>query len=407
MQNDKKQNILILTCSTGEGHNSAAKALESVLAVKGVCCVIKDVLSFKSEKASGRASALYSAVIKKTPKLFGLAFTIGKIYDGLKLPSPVYSANAKYADRLYAYIIGNGFDCVICTHLFAMQAMTAVRRKFNLQAACYGVMTDYTIYPFVKDSDLDGYFVPDEKVAAQFAQKGFSRDKIFITGIPVHPKFNELISKREAREKLNLPPDKKTVVITTGGAGCGKIIKLCRKLDSSFDGGHTFVVLTGRNDKLKAKLEEVFAENSKFKAVAFTEEVHIYFKAADCVLSKSGGLSSTEIAVSNVPLVHLKAIPGLETANLNYFSENGLSLRADSVGKAVKRTKQLLSDNLSAEAMLKIQKFYIKADAAERIIAKITEDTGSERIFMGAFYSGRLPYGEYYVLQNYSRDFAT
>lgn len=393
--------ILILSCSTGEGHNSAAKAIAESLRLKDIDCDICDVLTFKSVKASRRAANLYSTVIKKTPALFGVVYTLGKVYDNLRLPSPIYSANAKYADKLYSFINQNGFDCVICTHLFAMLAMTEAKRKYGLSSLkCYGVMTDYTIHPFIKDSDLDGYFVPNETVAGQFVKKGFQRDKLFETGIPVHPEFNLQISKQDARISLNLPPDKKIIVIMSGGAGCGKIIKLSKRADKAFDESHLFLVFTGRNDKLKKKLDGIFKDNVKFRTVAFTPDVHLYLKAADCVLSKSGGLSSTEIAVTNVPLVHLKAIPGLEMANLKYFSGNGLSLRADTVKKAVENTVKLLNDDGYCKIICKLQKLTVTADATEKIVKKITERIKYDGIFMAAVYNGRFYFGERDVLQD-------
>lgn len=391
--------VLILSCNTGEGHNSAAKAVQASLSAKGITCEIKDVLTFKSQKASERISYLYNTVIKKVPTLFGLAFTLGKWYDDLHLPSPIYKSNAKYADKLYHYILRNGFNRIICTHLFAMQAMTAVRRKYHLSAVCYGVMTDYVIHPFMKDSDLDGYFVPSVAVKAQFVKKGFSEDKLFVTGIPVHPKFSLEISKREAREELKLPQDKKIVLIMTGGAGCGKVIKLCKKLNKAFD-DERFIILTGRNAKLKKKLDGLFENNGKFQTVAFTPDVHLYLKACDCVLSKSGGLSSTEIAAINVPLIHLKAISGLETSNLKYFSKNGLSLRADTVNRAVNHLKELLSERSCGKAICAIQRFCIKADATENITVKITEGINNERTYLGNANLGRLSFGQRNVLQN-------
>ena len=365
--------VLILSGNTGEGHNSAARAIEAGLADKNIVCETRDVLTFKSEKTSEGIAGLYSSVIKKAPKFFGVIFTLGKWYDDLRLPSPIYKSNARYADKLYEYIKENGYNCVICTHLFAMQAITAVRRKYQLAIDCYGVMTDYVIHPFVKDSDLDGYFVPSEAVAKQFMKKGFPREKLFVTGIPVHAEFSQSITKQEARESLNLPQDKKTVVIMTGGAGCGKVAKLCKKLNKTFGDDKLFVVLTGRNEKLKAKLDAKFADNAKFKAVEFTQETYLYLKAADCVLSKAGGLSSTEIAVANVPLIHLKAVPGLETINLKYFSRNGLSLRANNIGQAVKRLKEFFASASCAEEIIAAQKQYINANATEQLINTIGE----------------------------------
>lgn len=394
-------NVLILSCGTGEGHNSAAKAIEQSLKDKGIQSETVDVLTFKSKKASKKVAAIYFATIKRMPALFGLAYKLGAIYDNLHLPSPIYAMNARYAENMYSYIKKNGVTHVICTHLFAMEAMTAVRRKFGERIPCYGVMTDYTIHPFIKDTDLDGYFVPDTSIAKLFAEKGIPENKLHCTGIPIHPKFNQPLTKHEAREILNLPQDKKIVAIMTGGAGCGKVEKLCKALNRKVDNGHLLLAFTGRNEKLKAKLDKVFSDSDKVKTVAFTSDIHLYMKAADVVLSKSGGLSSTEIAATNVPIVHLKAIAGLETINAKYFSERGLSFRADTIRKAVKRTLDLLSDRERREKMLTMQRVYIKKSGTEEITKEITDDAKNGNALLDIIHNNRFSVGQYSVLQDY------
>ena len=187
--------ILILSCGTGEGHNSAAKAVYDNLKGKNTECEIRDVLSFKSERAARRAAEVYSAVIKRAPLLFGAAYVLGGLYDRAGLPSPIYYSNAKYAEKLYRYIASNGFDCVICTHLFAMEAMTAVRREWDC-----------------------GWFVPDGEAAGQLEKSGIPRRIIYRTGIPVREKFCAELTHDGARTALGLPKDKKIVAVAAGGA---------------------------------------------------------------------------------------------------------------------------------------------------------------------------------------------
>lgn len=392
--------ILILSCSTGEGHNSAAHALAAELESRNIFCEVKDTYSFKGEKAQKRLSSRYSTVITKFPYAFGFLYKIGGLYDRLKLPSPVYSMNASYADELFAYIKENGFNLVICTHLYAMEAMTAVRGRMKIKT--YGVLTDYTAIPFYKDTDLDGYFVSDGHVKAMLEKKGISGDIIHCTGIPVHPKFNISYDKRGLRERLNIPADKKVIAVMTGGAGCGNIVKLCKKFDKSTDENYLILVFAGRNAKLRAALEKKYAGNAKFSVMPFTSDIDLYIKAADVAVTKPGGLSSTELAVCNVPIVHLHSVPGVETYNLKYFAGNGLSLKSKTTAKAVENTLKLLDDGGCAAAMRKIQKFFVNAFATDAVIGKIEEERASERIFMATVHNGRISYGQRDVLQNYS-----
>ena len=87
--------VLILSCSTGEGHNSAAKAIETALKKKGIAYELTDPVSFKSEKMQNFVSNLYNVTIKKAPAVFGAVYKLGELYSEANLPSPVYWANSR------------------------------------------------------------------------------------------------------------------------------------------------------------------------------------------------------------------------------------------------------------------------------------------------------------------------
>ncbi len=63
--------VLLLSCSTGEGHNSAAKAVCETLTANGVECEIKDPVSFNHEKSPKRVAKAYNNLIKKPPRRSG------------------------------------------------------------------------------------------------------------------------------------------------------------------------------------------------------------------------------------------------------------------------------------------------------------------------------------------------
>ena len=71
-------------------------------------------------------------------------------------------------------------------------------------------------------------------------------------------------------------------------------------------------------------------------AVPFTDKVAVYMRAADVLLSKAGGISSSEAAVLGVPLVHTMAIPGVETLNAEFFAAHGMSYFARSTDEAAR-----------------------------------------------------------------------
>ncbi len=336
--------VLLLSVGTGEGHNSAARAIAEVLRARKIACEIVDSVSFLSARAQKRAVRVYSRIIRHTPLLFGLGYAIGAAYDKLRLPSPIRWYHSRYADRLYRYIADGGFDCVICTHLFSMHTATAVRRAYLPDLPCYGVLTDYTAIPFYRGTDLDAYFVPDKRTRDMLTRKQIPSERILQSGIPVSPRFSSDMTRQQARALLGIDPDKKVVVIASGGAGCGKIRRLCKALAARTDERCAIYVFTGKNARLKSRVERAVGAHSSVTALAFTPDIPLYVKAADLAMTKPGGLSATEIAVSGTPMLLMRAIPGCETCNRRYFVRRNVAIYCNTHRKAVREALRFLRD---------------------------------------------------------------
>ena len=362
--------VLLLTCSTGEGHNSAAHAIASAFEPLDVACEIADPVSFKSERASEIVSSVYNNIIRKKPAAFGAIYKLGDRYSATRLPSPIYWANASYAEALRTYIQDNGFDAVICTHLYGMEAMTAIQNRHPMAAPCYGVMTDYTCIPFMGDLKLNGYFVPHAGMKTFLMDRGTPAEHIWVSGIPVNRTFSHPMDKHAARMALSIPDEAKVYLVMTGGIGCENMLGLCDALLTAEHEGLIFV-LTGHNEAMKSSLDQKYPQSSQLKTVSFTRQVAAYMAAADVMLSKPGGLSSTEAAVVNVPLVHVDAIPGCETMNAQFFSQHGLSLWARNHQQAATFAVALAHDSMQAETMRAAQRKCINPHAASQIVETV------------------------------------
>ena len=360
--------VLLLSCNTGEGHNSAARAIAEELGRRGIENVKVDPLSFLSEWIEKTTSHAYNSLIKHTPKAFGVMYKTADIISETKVSSPVYYLRAGYAKKLHDYIVDNGFDAVISVHLFGMEAMAGVRKTTGLDIPFYGVMTDYTVYPFTAESKQDGYFASHPELAEALAEKGIDPTIIHPTGIPVRAAFAETMPQSEAREYLDLPQDKKMLLVMTGGVGCEPMLKLCDKVVEAAGGEAFACVMVGKNEDLRQKIEGRYGKNGAVRAIPFTTEVNLYMKAADVLITKPGGLSSTEAAVANVPLVHVREIPGCETDNVRFFGTHGLSLAADSDEQAVEYALKLAHDPTAATAMRQAQRATINPFAARDIV---------------------------------------
>lgn len=222
--------VLLLSCGTGEGHNSAASALGEALKAEGIPYEQKDPLSFGGSRAGERAASAYTLLIQRAPGAFNSLYKAGDKLSSPDRLSPVYYANARRAQRLADYLREKAFTQVICTHLFAMEAMTAVRREGLSTVPCYGVLTDYTCIPFTEETRLDGYFIPHRDLVGQIAAKGLPEARLLPFGIPVRERFSQPVSRESARAALGIPQDKTMFLLMGGSAGCGHLEQVCQAL---------------------------------------------------------------------------------------------------------------------------------------------------------------------------------
>lgn len=365
--------VLILSCSTGQGHNSAARAIEDALIKKGAECLIIDPLSFSGRRTAKKAADIYTAMMKNAPNAFGVIYKVGEIYSSTGIISPVYQFNARYSKKLEAYINEEKFDAVISTHLYGMEACTAIRKRGKCKVPFFGVLTDYTCIPFFAETHLDAYFIPQEELKDELVSCGMEADRLISSGIPVNPRFSCPTEKSEARKKLGLKENTPAVLVMNGGIGCENILDFCKEFINGNETDFSLLVLTGRNAKLKRRAEESFGNDSRVKIIPYTEEVYLYMFASDVVISKPGGLTSTEAAVAGIPLIHLLAYAGCETKNAEFFSKRGMSKNAANVKEAAEFTKNTVYSKEEREWIVQMQRKYIPQNAAETIVQKVLE----------------------------------
>ncbi len=365
--------VLILSCNTGQGHNSAGLAVKEELERREIPCEMKDALSFAKGHASRTISGAYISMATKAPSLFGGLYRLGGAISSRKRKSPVYYANTRYAGPLKAYLEEQGFTAVVTPHLFPAETLTYLKRRGDLSVPCYAVATDYTCIPFWEETELDGYFLPHKDLIPEFAEKGLSRDRLIPTGLPVSGRYLARMEKKAARKKLGLPEEAPVFLVMTGSMGFGDISSFTLDLLLTCPREASIVILTGNNEPLKAKIDKDFTRERRVRTVPFTKEVALYMDACDVLLSKPGGLTSTEAAVKNIPLVHTRPIPGCETKNARFFSSRGLSLFAEEPKEAAKAAARLAADEALREKMRARQQEMIPRNAADAVVSFLLE----------------------------------
>lgn len=333
---------LILSCSTGGGHNAAGNAIKEELLARGHRVEMMDPYALVSKKLASEVSGVYVKMAQRTPRMFGVVYTLGDLIRKVPGQSPVYYANIAVAKKLRDYLEEHHFDVILMPHLYPAELITYLKKQHVKLPLTVFVATDYVCIPFTEETDCDYYIIPGEKQMKDFVRRKIPREKLLPYGIPVSPAFDEVISRTEARLRLGLPLDQKYIMITGGSIGAGSIQKaigILSRLRKKKGMETEIIVVCGNNEKLYKRLH--FFYRDKLILLRRTEQMALYMKAADLFISKPGGLSSTEAAVVQVPYIHISPIPGCENHNMRYFSRNGMSIGVKhmrtGLAKAVRR----------------------------------------------------------------------
>lgn len=357
--------VLILSTGTGEGHNSAAKAVKEQFEKRNIPCEIADVLDFASDKASAYGRRIYIWSTVRAKKVFAGAYRAGRAISSSRLKSPIYFANALYAEKLCSYITEQGFDTIVMPHLFPAEALTWLRRRQKLDVATYFIATDYTCIPFTEETRLDYYFIPHEELETEFVKRGIPAEKLVATGIPVSERFLNLPGQTEARSLLGIPLDKKCILVMTGSMGYGRVESITGKLVERTDADTHLYIMGGTNEELKQTLRKKYTGVERVHVLDFTTEAPMYMAAADVLFTKPGGLTSTEAVAAGVPLVHTRPIPGCEERNVAFFTAHGMSVSDPEEDRMIEKGLELLRDPEARARMSECREKYGKPHAAD------------------------------------------
>lgn len=316
--------VLILSCNTGQGHNSAAQAIRDYFESRGVSCDVKDALAYWSEKNSKIISHGHVFIYRNLPKLFGISYKFEENHppkgDDTSL---MFDLVTKGCRELIIDLKSSDYSAVICTHVFSAMMMTKIKRSGHCNIPTYLVATDYTCTPGCSETEIEGYFIPHKDLIGEFCAAGLDKELLVPSGIPVNPKFFNRFSQDYAKGKLKLPADKKIVLLMCGSMGCGPIKQLSELLPEVMPENSHLVAICGNNRRLyKALIKE---QNPNVTVVGYTSRMPLYMDAAEIILTKPGGLSSTESAVKHLPMIFIDAVPGCETRNLDFFTSHGFA----------------------------------------------------------------------------------
>jgi len=318
--------VLILSASTGGGHNSAANALKDSLEKYDIEVILVDSLKFVSPILDNIVSQGYEKSAKYIPSTFGVIY---KISSGKRRKKDVDIIIRRVLGRKIFHLVENiKPDVIIGTHPFPLMSLMKYKENGDINIPIISVLTDYTAHPLYIQKNIDAYITGHEDISYVLKKSGVDESKIYPFGIPISSNFLNTDRVEQVRESLGLE-NKFTVILMGGSFGAGNLKdNLTELLSSSYD--FQIVVVTGRDTSLKEKLEKilhVLKPSKTVKILGFTKDMPELMTIAHVIITKPGGLTTTEAIIKGLPMVIPFYIPGQEAENVDFLLNNGLALK--------------------------------------------------------------------------------
>ena len=284
--------ILILTTDIGEGHDLPARQLAEGLAEErpGAEVTIADGLA-----AMGR---LLSAAIKDQSRvIFKMPPWVWNIEHWLAIrfaPTTWLARTLSYAlghRGLLRLIRAHAPDVVVSTYPGTTMVLGMLRARGKLHVPAVGAITDLAELRYWAMPGVDVHLVTHEESIPEVRALAPARDVRWVRGL-TSPGFTEPADPAVGRREFGLP-DESPVGVGSGVVfGVGDLGGAVRE-SLGITGAHV-VILCGRNDELRARMEDAFGAEPRVHVSGFTDKMSALFAAADVLIHSTAGLTVLE-----------------------------------------------------------------------------------------------------------------
>jgi processive 1,2-diacylglycerol beta-glucosyltransferase len=339
--------ILVLSASVGAGHLRAAQAVELALREIAPEAIVKnvDVLELTNQGFQRLYGKAYLDLVNLAPHVLGF------FYDYMDRPRTKSRRDKLRAAfeklnllKLCDLLECQRWDVVVNTHFLPAQIIAGLRKKRKIATPHITVTTDFMTHRAWMQQPCERYTTATEEGAIYLSSFGVDRSIIAPVGIPIHPVFSREKDRGQCLKKHGLKGDRPVILQSAGGFGVGPIRQLFEAI-LSIEQPIEVVCVAGRNEKVRKQLQSVAVPpRHRATILGYTTEMDELMCAADIVVSKPGGLTSSEVLARGAALAIVNPIPGQESRNSDYLLESGAAVKISNIATMPAKLQSLLSD---------------------------------------------------------------
>jgi processive 1,2-diacylglycerol beta-glucosyltransferase len=341
--------VLFFYISPSSGHQHAADAVREALGMLepswetfGI-----DSFSYAYPKIGKLIARAYLEVLRRTPGFWNY------VYDNPDVETATREIrdllNLISGPKMMALVERYTPEALVCTQAVPCSVFASEKRKGNLSIPLIAVVTDFAIHSYWVYQEVDLYCVASEEARKDLIRYGIEASRIVVTGIPISPKFLKPRGKQAIRSRLGLDLKRPSVLVMGGSQGMGPLQETIDQLQNL---SIQCLVATGLNRELFRALRKTHGRNKRVRLFGYTGRIHMLMEAADLLISKPGGLTSSEALAKNLPMILTSPIPGQEERNARFLERRGVAREAHSPEEIASLVQSVLQNPSRLQRMV-------------------------------------------------------
>jgi processive 1,2-diacylglycerol beta-glucosyltransferase len=352
MNDIEKDKILILSATFGDGHKQVAKAISEAVeyTLPNASPIILDIMEWIHPYLYPVSLFVYKGGIKRFPQVYSYFYKKTRVKNSFS--TKLNSLFTFGLQTMLEVIQRINPRVVVSTYPFAAGIISKLKEQGLINIPAITIITDYTDHSYWIHPYTDLYIVGSNQVRDRLISLGIEDDKIKNTGIPVRQRFIESQPRELLLEKYGMNSNKFTVLLMGGGDGfIGKGRSTFRALESVSQ-TLQLIIVCGRNKRLKKQLElELKDYKHDVLLLGFCENIQELMAISDLMITKPGGVTTSEALAMGLPLLIYHPLPGQEEDNAEFLWKSGLAFLAKTENDLILKIESILNDSRDLKSM--------------------------------------------------------
>lgn len=363
---------VILTMTSGEGHNSIAKVLSAQFAKMDIQSEIVDI--FRNDGWEYQFNKLgYLWACRFFPKTYDYFWKALKFRNSNKRYSGIAQKEVeKIADDVFERVRLMNFDFLVAVHPYCAILCDLWKRQGKIaDKKAFALLTDILPHPLWESAICCDYVLtPTTHAFLQLADKGFTPQQMIACGFPVAEKFLQRPEKSQVREQLGLK-DKFTVLVASGGFGIGQNSKVVKRLS---DSDVQILCVNGKNKREFIKTQKMQKKYRKTDIAnyGFVDNMDQLMSCADVIVSRAGAATLFEAMSKQLPIIIREKTIINERENAEILQSENAVIKLEKLSDVKNAVDKLQQPDVARQmqrACLKVTQGLCAKDVCDKIVS--------------------------------------